>query len=175
VYYVYEGRVRTDVFKDSVKGLDTKRVAELQRVANLNLWGVYVSPDGKTVGVSAGGGFDEQGTRRRHYAIPVYDTKDMKTMVGEISPHAKLAYHPVLPLAAAGEFSRVELVNTKSYASISKHPFPKRADTIGVLAFGGKGRKMIIGTVNGGVTTLQFTDLTLSKDDEAKVTKAFGK
>ncbi len=176
VYYVYEGKVRTSVYKDEVDGLSTRRVGGKEGVVNPNLWGVYVSPDGKTVGVSAGGGFDE-GSGKRHYAIPIYDTGDMQTMLGEIAPHARLAYHPVLPLAAAigAPFpDSYQIINTKTYANISKHEYGK-SDFSTILAFVGKGRKVAVGGSSGGSTTLRFFDLTLTKDQEAMLDKAFSK
>jgi DNA-binding beta-propeller fold protein YncE len=154
------GRVRADLFKYTIDGKDLKQSDDLQRPA-VNPKGVLISPDGQQVAVLAGGGYDEAGSRRRHYAVPIYSTSELKTMLGEMEtgpfPSA-IAYHPTQPLAAAVKGDGGSLFDTKSFAAKKKLQAPKAGEPT-VLAFGGNGKKLIYGTTNGDVTILAFQDL----------------
>jgi hypothetical protein len=157
--------------------------ATLQSACNPNLYAVFVTSDGKQVGASAGGGYDEAGTRKRHYAIPMYSTADMKTMLGEIAPNGLVVAHPVLPLALIVQKNTPPntegtyyLANTKTYGEASKNAVGKKGGDATVLGFGGKGKKVIYGLDTGkGMTSLQILDLKLTKDEEEAVEKAFAK
>ncbi len=180
LYTTYEGKVRVDLAQFSVSDKGIRSGPTLPKASNANLYGVFVTGDGKQVGVSAGGGYDETGSGRRHYAIPMYSTEDMKTMLGEITPNGLMAAHPVLPLAAIVRMNTppnskgvCHLVNTRTYAEATKVPVGKRGGNPVVLAFGGRGRKLICGLEAGGVTNLQILDLTLTKAEEEAVGKAF--
>lgn len=113
----------------------------------------------------------------------MYSTADMKTMLGEITPNGLMAVHPALPLAAVVRINTPPnsegiyfLVNTKTCAELSKNPVGKRGGNATVLAFGGRGRKVIYGLdTGGGVTSLQILDLTLTKAQQEAVEKAFPK
>jgi hypothetical protein len=183
LYTLYEGRIRTDLTKLAVLPNGVKFGPTLQRACGRNLYGVFVTGDGKQVGASCGGGYDEAGSGRRHYAIPLYSTADMKTMLGEIVPNGLMAAHPVLPLAAVVRMNAppnsegyCHILNTSTYAEVSKHPLGKRGGNPMVLTFGGKGRKLVCGLDRGkGVTSLQIMDLTLTRAQEEAIEKAFPK
>jgi hypothetical protein len=183
LYTVQEGKVRTSLTKFAVDEKGVRVGPTLQRAAGRNLYGVFVTGDGKQVGVSAGGGFDEAGSGRRHYAIPMYDTVDMKTMLGEVNPNGLMAAHPVLPLVAVVRMNTppnsegvYHIVNTRTYEEVSKNPVGKRGGNPAVLVFGGKGKKMVYGLdTEGGKTTLLIRDLTLTKAQQEAVEKAFSR
>jgi hypothetical protein len=154
------GRVRSDLFKYVVDGKELKS-GENMPGAGVNISGLAVSPDGQQVAVVAGGGYVEQGSRKRHYSVPVYSTSELKTMLGEMetTPYPSgVAYHPTQPLAAAMNGGSGSLFNTKSFAGTKKIEAAK-AGTVTVLAFVGKGKKLAIGTTNGDVSTVTFMEI----------------
>jgi hypothetical protein len=183
LYIAQELRVRTDLVKFTVTDSGVRLDSTMQNACGTNLYAIFVTADGKQVGVSAGAGYDESGSRKRHYAIPMYSTADIKTMLGEVAPNGMVAAHPVLPLAVVVRMNTppnsegtYHIVNTKTYAEVSKNPVGKKGGNPTVLAFGGKGKKAIYGLETGkGVTTLLVLDLKLTKDEEEAVEKAFAK
>jgi hypothetical protein len=180
LYTVYEGKIRTDLSKFAVLPNGLKFGPTLPKACGKNLYGVFVTADGKQVGPSCGGGYDEAGSGRRHYAIPMYSTADMKTMLGEIVPNGLMATHPVLPLAAVIQMNvppnsegGCHIVNIRTYAEVAKLPLGKQGGNPTVLAFGGKGRKVICAlSTRKGVTTLQIRELTLTRAQEEAIDKA---
>jgi hypothetical protein len=180
LYTLYEGRVRTDLTRFTVLPNGVRFGPTLPNACGRNLYEVFVTGDGKQVGASCGGGYDEAGSRRRHYAIPMYGTADMKTMRGEIVPNGLAAAHPVLPLVAVvrmnappGSERHCHIVNTSTYAEVSKIPLGKRGGNPTVLTFGGKGRKLVCGLDTGkGVTRLVVMDLALTRAQEEALKKA---
>jgi hypothetical protein len=183
LYTLYEGRIRTDLTKFAVLPNGVKYGPTLQKACGRNLYAVFVTGDGKQVGPSCGGGYDESGSGRRHYAIPTYSTADMKTMLGEIVPNGLVAAHPVLPLAAVVQMNAppnsegyCHVVTTTTYAEVAKMSLGKRGGNPTVLAFGGKGRKLICGLDGGrGATSLRIIALALTRAQEEALEKAFPK
>ena len=180
VYTVIDGKATTDVYKYMVKGMELKNT-ELYfrslRTSLINVKGVDVSGDGKQFGVIAGGGWSDL-DRKRHYSVPIYNTEDMKSQLGELETGAYpcgMAVHPVLPLMFACNGKQGAVFSAKSYAAGQKLTAPREiqgAATPSVLAFVGKGQKLAWGT-GGDAGVLKFYDLELTKDQKAEVTKAF--
>lgn len=173
---VIEGRVRTDLMKATVDGKTLRGAGTVQRVVNGNTQSVHVSGDGKQVGVVAGGGWSGA-DRRYHYAVPVYSTADMKTMLGEFETGAYpngCTFHPALPLAFACTGKSGKVFSTKSFAGGQALDAP-RAGPPTVLAFVGKGKKLAWGTTSGDSSLLKFIDVDLTKEQEAELEKVYGK
>src|SRR5207247_1356141 len=103
---VSDGKARTDVMKYTVAGTSLQLTGTLQGKVGAslqNVQGVQISTDGKLVGVVAGGGWTDV-DRKRHYGVPLYNTADMASQVGDLECGAYpsgCAFHPVLPLVFA--------------------------------------------------------------------------
>jgi hypothetical protein len=68
LYIAQELRVRTDLVKFTVTDTGVRLDSTMQNACGTNLYAIFVTGDGKQVGVSAGAGYDESGSRKRHYA-----------------------------------------------------------------------------------------------------------
>jgi hypothetical protein len=175
---VIDGRARTDIIKHSVDGTKLTQTATLPGAVGsslVNVQGVCISGDGKLVGVVAGGGWTAT-DRKRHYAVPLYDTEDMKTMVGELEtgafPRGCIA-HPVLPLFFACNDTKGSVFSAKSQAAGQTIEVGRAAGPT-VLAFVAKGKKVAYGwTVDGPSPTsqLKICDLELTKEQLAELDK----
>jgi hypothetical protein len=168
VYTVIDGKATTDVTKYAVDG--TKLTAQKEffrslRASLINVQGVAITADGKAFGVVAGGGWADQ-ERKRHYGVPLYNTEDMKSQLGELEtgPYPSgFAVHPDKPLLFACTGKEGSLYNAKSLVAGQKFASPKDAlgaTTPAVLTFVAKGKKLAWGnnaTADTGV--LKFYDI----------------
>ena len=176
-YTVIDGKATTDVTKYEVQGADLKATGLFYRslrASLINVQGLGVSPDGKAVGVVAGGGWTDE-DRKRHYGIPLYTTEDMKSQLGELETGAYpsgFTAHPVLPLMFGCTGKEGAVFNAKSYAAVQKLTAPREGGAV-VLAFVAKGQKLAWGTTSGELGTLKLYDLKLTKDQQAELTKAY--
>jgi sugar lactone lactonase YvrE len=146
---------------------------------------IGLSPDGtKLATVGAGGVVAGEGGRRA-YDIPVYDTKNLENMVGQIDiggafPN-NVAFHPVLKLGVAEKTGGdLTVFKTSSLAKVQALKVPGASPTPGpsVLTFGGRGRNIVFVTQEniGGreVSAKLFLlplELTAEQRDELKRAK----
>jgi hypothetical protein len=169
VYTVIDGKATTDVYKYAVK--DTKLTQEKVffrslRTSLINVQAVAVTADGKAFGVVAGGGWADE-EKKRHYGIPLYNTEDMKSQLGELETGAYpsgFAVHPDQPLLFGCNGKEGSTFNAKSYVPVQKFAAPKEAagaTTPSVLAFVAKGKKLAWGTTSGDAGILKLYELKL--------------
>jgi len=169
VYTCIDGKATTDVMKYAVKGTKLTQQKEFfrsLRASLINVQGLQISADGKAFGVVAGGGWADQ-ERKKHYGVPLYNTEDMKSQLGELEtgPYPSgFAVHPDLPLLFACTGKDGSIFNAKSYASVQKITAPTStpgAASPPVLAFVAKGKKLAWGTNSKDNGVLKFYDVKL--------------
>jgi hypothetical protein len=110
-----------------------------------------VSPDGQRIALVGAGGM--QGEDGKHiYAIPVLDTSDLETQLGQVETGAypaEVAFHPVLEFGVAeksGGKRELMLFDAKSLAPIKTMEFTAKGGgrvDFGLLTFGGRGTKLV--------------------------------
>jgi hypothetical protein len=169
VYTAIDGKATTDVYKYTVKGTKLTKEKEFfrsLRTSLVNVQGLQVTADGKAFGVVAGGGWADQ-DRKRHYGIPLYDTGDMKSQLGELEtgayPSGFIA-HPDEPFLFACTGSEGSLFKAKAFTSVQKFTAPVKAAGAApppVLAFVAKGKKLAWGTNSKDTGVLKLYDLKL--------------
>ena len=129
------------------------------RASLINVQGVQITADGKAF--VAGGGWADQ-ERKKHYGVPLYNSEDMKSQLGELETGCftpcGFAVHPDQPLLFACTAKDGSIFNAKSYVSVQKFTAPKEANP-SVLAFVGKGKKLAWGNNSGDSGVLKFYDL----------------
>ena len=169
VYSLVEGKATTDVYKYAVSGAKLTKEKEFFRSLSaslINVKGLQVAADGKSFGVVAGGGWADQ-DRKRHYGIPLYDTQDMKSQLGELETGAYpsgFVVHPDEPFMFACTGKEGSLFKAKGYTSVQKFAAPKEAagaNPPSVLAFVAKGKKLAWGSNAGDTGVLKIYDVKL--------------
>jgi hypothetical protein len=110
-----------------------------------------ISPDGQRIAVVGAGGM-QGGDGKRIYAIPVLDTNDLETQLGQLeigAYPADVAFHPVLEFGAAektGGTTEVMLFDARSLASIKTMEFKTKGggrSEVELLTFAGRGTKLV--------------------------------
>ena len=162
--------------------------------ASINGVMMCLSPDGKRIALPGGGGWESLSEKRRSYSIPIWDSKDLETMLGQVDlgiyPR-NIAFHPVLNLVAADKNGDTVLIyNGKSLAEVKSFKLKVRPGSFTpfLLTFGGKGSKVIYASsasasappkpganFDENPTQLHFLPLELSADDRAALDKAYDK
>jgi hypothetical protein len=148
-----------------------------------------ITPDGKRVSIVGGGGYRPPpggaATGGPGYGIALFGTDDVKAMQGiaECGAYPRnVAFHPVLDLGVAEQATTeptFHLFNSKSLVELSKMPFasnegpPKEQGPSELLAFGGRGTKILFYDTNGAV--LRLLPLQLSEQEKQTLEKAYGK
>ncbi len=154
------------------------KLAAIQDNAVSNGYSLHLSPDGKMVMMPGGGGWRSKNGREGGYHTAVFDSGNLKSVLGE-APHAvSLAFHPVLNLAATNVMGReVKLINAKSMKVRQAIPIaPGAGDSPLILHFGAFGSKVVL--FNGmnpknPVEGLHFIPIDLQADEWAALTKAY--
>lgn len=181
LYNCIEGKATTDVGKSAINGMNLARsdiFFRSLRASLINVQGMGITPDGKSFGVVAGGGWSEQ-SGRRHYSVPLYSVEDMKSQVGELETGAYpggMATHPVLPLVFACNGGQGAVFNAKTFVAGQKIDAPKGIEgpnAPSVLAFVGKGQKLAWGRANPDSGMLKIYGLQLTDDQKAALAKAY--
>ena len=171
------------MLKYSVNGSDLKLVGLNDNAAS-NGRGMGLSSDGKLIAMAGGGGWRSKTDPKVTYAVAVFDTTDMKTIVGLVETGAypgAVSFHPVLKIGAAYQANpnepELHIFNKKSCAV--KEKFKMEKDNSGgtaVLMFGGQGTKVICGSVglrNNKEAVLEFFPLTLTDSDKEALKAAY--
>ncbi len=164
------------------RGARTLKLVAANERAAIDGWALYLSPDGKKIAMVGDGWQANENAKLRH-VIAVYNTKDLKTMAGQVETGdapAALALHPVLNLGAAAQAadpSEIHLFNAKSLAG--KKKLKSGAGEPIYLAFAGRGAKLVVvSTANhrepDGEATLSLLPLPLTDEDRAALKKAYG-
>jgi len=147
---VAKTNVNSSVVKYSLKSKEMEPVAmNGSPVQNGRM--LAISPDGQKIALVGGGGM-VGGDGKRIYAIPVLDTSDLETQLGQVEIGAyptAVAFHPVLELGVAekgGGSSELMLFDAGSLAPIKTMDFKTggggKSDS-GLLTFGGRGTKLL--------------------------------
>lgn len=167
LYTCVDGKATTDVYKYAVSGVKLTKQTEFfrsLRASLINVQGLQVTSDGKAFGVVAGGGWADQ-EKKKHYGVPIYNTEDMKSQLGELETGpfpSGFAVHPSEPLLFASSGKDGSIFNGKSYAPIQKFDAPKQAAGAtppSVLAFVAKGKKLAWGVNSGDVGVLKLFEI----------------
>jgi predicted Zn finger-like uncharacterized protein len=169
------------LLKYAVKGNTLTPVSANDNAAT-NGFCLRVSADGKKVGIPGGGGYrPRSGGAGKGYAVALFSTDDVKTLLGVVECGAypqNLAFHPVLDIGVVDQSgSTLHLFNSKSLVEVGTIPFAPEppAPHCDLLTFGARGTKLVYHSTRGGNGNLRFLPLTLSDKDKEALEKAYGK
>jgi hypothetical protein len=174
-----QANLRAIMLKYEITGTDLKLVAANDNAA-VNGRSLGLSGDGKRIAM-AGGGWRSKTDPRANYAVAVFDTTDLQTLVGQVETGAypvAVAFHPVLNLGAAyrdGQPGEVTIFNSKSCAKRDTIKVQKGA-TPSILAFGGEGTKLVFipqpkGPGGDTQSIIEFFPLRLRDQDREALKK----
>lgn len=154
----------------------------VQENATVNAYQLYMTPDGKHIMMTGGGGWrppaDSPGTGGGYYTA-VFATSNLKTMVGK-APHAmNVAFHPKLRLAVGNHSGRdLHLFDPRSFAEKETIHLADGADMRPLLlTFVGKGTKIAVWNGDNSENPregLHFLPLALSDSDRELLIEAYG-
>lgn len=142
--------VNSTLVKYAIKAKTLEPVA-MKGNAAINGKALAVSPDGLKVAFVGAGGMQPQDGKRT-YAIPIYDTSDLDTQLGQIETGAypsDVHFHPVLDLGVAetyGADRNLFLFDAKSFTVIKNMGVKTRGGQTSeadLLTFGGRGTKLV--------------------------------
>jgi hypothetical protein len=145
---VAKTNVNSSVVKYSLKSKEMEPVAmNGSPVQNGRM--LAVSPDGQKIALVGGGGM-VGGDGKRLYAIPILDTSDLETQLGQVETGAyptAVGFHPVLELGVAEKSGGVLILfDAGSLAPIKTMEFKTggggKSDS-DLLTFGGRGTKLL--------------------------------
>ena len=147
---VAKTNINSTIVKYSINGNKMEPVA-MKGNAAINGKALALSADGQKIAmVGAGGTQGKDG--KRTYAVPVYDTGDLETELGQVETGAypsDVAFHPVLDIGVAEKFGGDKglLLFDASSLAVSKTMAIKtrggQASDAGLLTFGGRGTKLV--------------------------------
>ncbi|OWK40327.1 hypothetical protein [Fimbriiglobus ruber] len=172
---------RAFVLKFVPEGKDLKLVSS-QKNAAVNAYTLAISPDGKKVLMTSGGGWRPpvEGGSGGGYGFPAFSTENLETMLGQGPGATNLAFHPVLNMGVANQSGRnIQLFNPKSL--IGGKTFSVSAGADGrplLITFGAKGTKVVLWNGDNPKNPeegLHFLPLPLTADDRAALEKVYGK
>ena len=199
---VAKTNINSTIVKYSLKAEKMEPLA-MKGNAAINGRALAVSADGQKIALAGGGGM--QGKSGKHvYAVAVYDTGDLETQLGQVETGAypsNVSFHPVLDIGVAeksGGDRELVLFDASSFAVIKTMAFKTRggaASETGLLAFGGRGTKLIYyppgipvaprnspgragsrarsGAGQDQQGQLHFIPLELTEEQKAELAKAF--
>jgi hypothetical protein len=171
--------VRASMFKFTVEGKELKFAAAQNNAAS-NGWALHMSADGKRVGFVGGGGWRPPagtGGEGGGYVVALFDTSDLKSMVGQAPHGLTMALHPVLNLGVTNIYGKeLAVFNGKSLVKKSTITLTSAEERrASVLTFGGKGRKIIVwnGENVQNEQGLHLVRLDLTDEDKETLRKAY--
>jgi hypothetical protein len=136
---------RAFIIKYSIQGKDLKLVSS-QKNAAANAFTLTITPDGKKVLTTSGGGWrPTDGATGGGYGA-VFSADNLENMIGQAPGGHCFAFHPVLNLAVANRAGRdIQLFNPRSFVTGKTFNVSKGGDSRPLLlTFGGKGTKVIL-------------------------------
>jgi hypothetical protein len=156
-------------------------LASSQANATVNGWMMHLSPDGKRLMITGGGGWrpPAEAGAGGGYVTAIFNAENLSAKLGQ-GPHAEaVVYHPVLDFAAAaGAGHNLVLFNGKSFKERETIKFSQGGGGgREVLAFVGKGTKVaLFNGANPAVNTegLHFFEIDLTKEERARLVKEYG-
>lgn len=165
------------VFKHAVENNGLRLISANTNAAFGNGGSLAINHDGKRFAMAAGGGWRSLTDQRFHYVIAVFETKNMKTMVGQIElgvyPQT-IAFHPALNLGAALRHSSDATIKLFKASSLTDRQTIKidRQKSAPLkthrLLFAGRGTTL----VHHYQDTLTFIPLALSEEDRTRLESA---
>jgi glutamine cyclotransferase len=173
-----QANLRALMLKYEITGSKLKLVAANDNAA-INGRGLGISADGKRIAMAGGGGWRSKTDPRANYAIAVFDTASMDTMLGQVDTGAypnNIAFHPHLNLGAGhrtGANGEVTIFNAKSFAKKAAFKLPNASHTL--LLFGAQGTKLICVTVatSEGDSHIVLMPLELNEKDREVLKAAY--
>lgn len=158
------------------------KLASAQANAAVNAYTLAVTPDGKKVMMTSGGGWRPPavGGTGGGYVCAAFSTDKLESRVGEAPSGTNMAFHPVLNLGVLNQNGRVlQLFNPKSLVAGKAFEVAKGADARPLLVtFAAKGTKIVLwngDNPNNPLEGLHFLPLELSAADRAALEKVYGK
>ena len=165
---------RALMLKFAVDGTDLKPLA-FQDNAAINGFALAVSGDGKRIAMAGGGGWVAKNSPKTSSSIAVFETSDLKTMVGEVDcgEQYSISFHPVLNLGVAVRRGNDLIVfNGKSLA---EKEVIKAPGGMGSVHYAARGTKLIQIVGSGVDSIVSFHPLKLSDGDKATLKTAYSK
>ncbi|MBP3959788.1 PQQ-binding-like beta-propeller repeat protein [Gemmata sp. G18] len=167
---------RAIMLKFAVDGAALK-LAAVQDNAALNGKGIALSADGKQIAMAGGGGWASKIKQKKSYGVAVFDTSDMKTMIGEVECGAypySVSFHPVLNLGVVVKRgNQLNVFDGKSLAKKASIKAPGGEPAQILYAINGT---KIVQFVNSGTqTTISFHPLELGEQDQELLKNALPK
>ena len=153
------------------------KLAAFQDNAALNGKVLALSPDGKRIAMAGGGGWVSKTNGRYNYGIAVFETEDLKTMVGEVECGAypySISFHPVLNLGVAVKRANELIVfNGKSLAKKQTIKAPGGEPALVLYAL--EGTKLVQHVNSGVESIISFHPLELTETDKTTLKAAYQK
>lgn len=172
---------RAFILKYGVDGKNLNLMSS-QKNAAVNAYSLNITPDGKKVMMTSGGGWRPpvEGGTGGGYMSAAFSAENLSSRVGEAPSGTNMAFHPVLNLGVLNHAGRdIEFFNPKSLVAGQKFSLAPGADGRPLLiTFGGKGTKVILW--NGDNTAnplegLHFLTIELTAEDRTALQKVYGK
>ena len=167
---------RALILKFAVDGTGLK-LAAAQDNAALNGKVLALSPDGKRIAMAGGGGWVSKTTGKYNYGIAVFETEDLKTMVGEVECGAypySISFHPILNIGIAVKRENELIVfNGKSLAKKQSIKAPGGEPALVLYAL--EGTKLVQHVNSGVESIISFHALQLSEQDKEALKAAYQK
>jgi hypothetical protein len=157
------------------------RLASWQKNAACNAYQLVVTPDGKKVMMTSGGGWrPTDGGTGGDYMSAAFSTENLETRAGEAGSGTAIAFHPVLNLGILNHHGRdFTTFNPKTLRADKNYVVSKGADGRPVLfTFAARGTKVVLWNGENPKSPqegLHFLNLPLSDEDRAALDKAYGK
>ncbi len=170
---------RAFILKYAIEGKGLK-LASTQKNAAVNAWSLAITPDGKKVMMTSGGGWrpPAEGGTGGGYVCAAFSTDKLESRLGEIPTAANMAFHPVLNVGVLNHHGRdLQFFNPKSLIVGKSWHVADKADSRALMAFGGKGTKIVFWNGDNPSSDqegLHFIPLELTADDRAAMQKVYG-
>lgn len=165
---------RAAMLKFAVDGTSLKLVA-VQDNAALNGKVLALSADGKQIAMAGGGGWVSKTDGRFNYGVAVFETSDLKTMVGQVECGAypySVSFHPILNLGVVAKRGNdLYVFNGKSLAR--KETIKAPGGEPALVLYAVRGSKLVH-LVNSGVdSVVSFHALKLSDPEKEQLKAAY--
>lgn len=158
------------------------KFASAQPNAAVNAYSLAITPDGKKVMMTSGGGWRPLATGGTGggYVCAAFSTEKLETRVGEAPSGTNMAFHPVRNLGVRNQNGRVlQLFNPKSLIAGKSFEVAKGADARPLLVtFAAKGTKIVLWNGDNPKNPLEglhFLPLELTAADRSALEKVYGK